>query len=364
MKLVVLAQTPPPLHGQSTMVELLVEGLPSRGVEVLHVDLRLSADARAIGRWEFAKIVRTVRGALQAVRTRGRTGATTLYYVPAPGKRGALYRDWAVMLICRPWFRRVVLHWHAVGLGEWLYTQAAAPERLISRWLLGRADLALVLASDLRPDAARLEPRSIAIVPNGVPDPGEPPLREAKEAFAVLFLGEGSEAKGLFRVAEAVLHLNRQLAADDHRPAVTLTAAGTFPSDAAKRRFEALARQHPQSLRHVGVVTGAAKSALFHACDVLCLPTSYAAEGQPLVVLEALAHDRPVVATRWRGLTEILDADIGRTVPVGDADALVAALHAVREHPPAPGTCRARYLARYTAARHLDQLAAALRALD
>ena len=37
------------------------------------------------------------------------------YYVPAPGKRVALYRDWLVMFICRPFFSGVILHWHAVA---------------------------------------------------------------------------------------------------------------------------------------------------------------------------------------------------------------------------------------------------------
>ena len=44
------------------------------------------------------------------------------YYVPAPGKRVALYRDWLVMLLCRPFFKNIILHWHAAGLAKWLET--------------------------------------------------------------------------------------------------------------------------------------------------------------------------------------------------------------------------------------------------
>lgn len=364
MKLVVLAQTPPPLHGQSAMVQLLVERLPDQGVDVHHVNLRLSRTAAAIGRWEWAKIRETLRCCFRVVLVQRRTGCRTLYYVPAPAKRGALYRDWAVMLICRPFFRHLVLHWHAVGLGEWLHTRATRLERLITRWLLGRASLSLVLAPALQADAERLSPRSLAIVPNGVPDPGPPAPRPSSDSFGVLFIGEGSEAKGLFRAAQAVLEANQRLAGDRQRPAMTLTAAGPFASDAARQCFVDLVQQHPGVLCHVGRVGGDAKSALFRASHVLCLPTTYAAEGLPLVVLEALAHDRPVVATAWRGLVGVVDTTIGRTVPVGDPGALVGALLAIREHPPAPGVCRARYLECYTSARHLALLAANLRALD
>ena len=105
MKLLVLAQTPPPLHGQSLMVRTLVEALPAHGVAVHHVNLRLSRDAADIGRWRPAKLWATLAGAFQAIAARFRHGCDTLYYVPAPGKRGALYRDWLVMLLCRTFFK-------------------------------------------------------------------------------------------------------------------------------------------------------------------------------------------------------------------------------------------------------------------
>ncbi len=41
MKLLILAQTPPPLHGQSAMVRTLVDGLPAPGVALHHVNLPL-----------------------------------------------------------------------------------------------------------------------------------------------------------------------------------------------------------------------------------------------------------------------------------------------------------------------------------
>jgi hypothetical protein len=107
---------------------------------------------------------------------RFRHGCDTLYYVLAPPeKRGALYRDWVLMLLCRPFFRRTVLHWRAPGLGEWLATRACGVERWATRFLLGHCDLALVLADALRADAETLQARHIAVVPNGIPDPGPPP---------------------------------------------------------------------------------------------------------------------------------------------------------------------------------------------
>jgi glycosyltransferase involved in cell wall biosynthesis len=375
MKLLVLAQTPPPLHGQSAMVRTLVDGLPARGIAVVHVNLALSTDAADIGRWRPAKILRTAAAAVRAIAARFRHSCDTLYYVPAPPKRGALYRDWLVLALCRPFFRRTVLHWHAVGLGAWLPAHATAAERRLSRALLGRAHLALVLADTLRGDAEYFQPRRCAVVPNGIPDPGPPPPPPPPPpapppSCALFFLGLGSAEKGLFAAAAAVLAANARLAAPSPAgaatspPAFTLTAAGPFPDAATAARFAALCAAHPGVLRHVGSLDAAGKRLHFAASHALLLPTHYPAEGLPLVALEALAHDRPVIATRWRGLPDIVTTDVGQLVAPGDPAALADALVRFRSAPPPAGVCRARYLRHFTVDAHLEALAAALRSVD
>ena len=68
--------------------------------------------------------------------------------------------------------------------------------------------------------------------------------------------------------------------------------------------------------------------ALMAGCDVFCLPS--AVEGMPLVVLEAMAQRRPVVATDVGGTPElVVDGQSGLLVPPGDVDALVQALAAL-----------------------------------
>jgi glycosyltransferase involved in cell wall biosynthesis len=65
--------------------------------------------------------------------------------------------------------------------------------------------------------------------------------------------------------------------------------------------------------------------ALLAGCDVFCLPSS--AEGMPLVVLEAMAQGKPVVATAVGGTPElVVHGETGLLVPPGDVDALAAAL--------------------------------------
>jgi len=64
--------------------------------------------------------------------------------------------------------------------------------------------------------------------------------------------------------------------------------------------------------------------ALLSAADAFVLASSW--EGNPLVVMEALAAGRPVVATRVGCVPELVDDACGRLVDAGDAPALADAL--------------------------------------
>src|SRR5271166_4035118 len=137
MKLIVFAHTPPPHHGQSYMVQLMLNGFggdhrrrgaptsePSSpyGITCYHVNAQVSKELEDIGDFRLGKLFLLIGYCIQAVWCRWRYGVTTLYYIPAPGKPSALYRDWLVMFLCRPFFKRIILHWHAAGLAKWLET--------------------------------------------------------------------------------------------------------------------------------------------------------------------------------------------------------------------------------------------------
>lgn len=59
-------------------------------------------------------------------------------------------------------------------------------------------------------------------------------------------------------------------------------------------------------------------------CRALVLPSF--AEGLPVVLMEALALSRPVIATAIAGIPELVDAKCGWLIPAGSEDALVQAM--------------------------------------
>ena len=372
MKLLVFAHVPPPHHGQSQMVKLMVDGFraqPELGIEVLHVDARLSSGMADVGSVRGGKVQALMRYCWQAIALSHQHGCRTLYYIPSPPKRSSLYRDFLVMVLIRWRFDRVILHWHAVGLGAWLESESWFWERGLARVFLGRVQQAVVLAASNRADAEALSPRSVAVVSNGIPDPcadfsqtlGEWRARgSARLETQVLFMAHCTRDKGLFGAVEAVVAANGM---GDSGRRFRLTVAGSFLSEAEEAEFRDRVGHSDAAgcVEITGFVSGPEKDRLFRQADVFLFPTYFANEGQPLNLIEALAYGLPCVTTRWRSIPEYFPADYpGLCIP-RDVPALARALHAVVERVDGR-TLRREYEQRFAVGPHLSALAAAIRA--
>jgi glycosyltransferase involved in cell wall biosynthesis len=370
VRLLVFAHVPPPVHGQSQMVAYMIDGLrqrPGLGIDLEHVDARLSEDLADVGQARKGKIGKLLGYCMRAWKLRFVRGVRVLYYVPSPPKRASLYRDWIAMALLRPFFPVRVFHWHAVGLGQWLEQQARPWERWLSHRLLGQADLALVLTAGNAADAARFRPRRVAVVGNGVPDPFPDyertlgPDRDRRwhrwhcgdGVIRVLFMALCSEDKGILDAVRMVALLRDRLRmeGDTHngsgtRPSreVRLQVAGTFPDGRTEQVFQQEVDRlgMGSSVDRLGFVSGAGKFRALSEADLFLFPTYYSAEGQPINLMEACAAGLPVVTTRWRGIPEMWWGGFDGLVPVHDVDAGATALRRVLDRPD-PGRFRRHY---------------------
>lgn len=388
LRLLVFAHTPPPHHGQSFMVELMLGGFggdarkapppPESPVACYHVNCRVSSGVEDIGSMRFGKIVCLLGYCAEAIWCRFRHGVRMLYYVPAPGKRFALYRDWIVMALCRPFFPRLVLHWHATGLTKWLDQEGSPAERWITRVLLGRPTLSIPLAGAGACDGEWLGARHTVIVPNGIPDPcphfetllAHRRSRAAEACrllqigsgepfrFRLLFIAHCTREKGLFDALEAVALLNgRASTLRAH-----LTVAGAFMNIAEEQAFRERIAQPDLAgaVTYAGFVSGASKQRLFEENDCLCFPTYYPAESFGLVVVEAMAFGMTVASTRWHAIPELLPPDYPRLAEPRSPEQLACLLEQLAASNLAEAL-RARFLEQFSEESHLRQLASAFR---
>ena len=373
-------------------------------IECYHVDCRLSDDLQDIGHARWGKVFRLLGYCLEAIWCRFRYGVTTFYYVPAPGLRAPVYRDWVVMALCRPFFRTIIFHWHAVGLGAWLGTDAKPFERRVTRWLLGRSSLSIVLGPFYQADAAKLSPKRIEPIPNGIPDPCPRfetevlPRRVARQAarakllaegqaresvvagddlgiFRVLYLSLCMREKGLFDAIDAVAITNQRLSAQHSPLRVQLTVAGKFWHEHERKEFErrlaqpdlngpALAANGPAAaVDFRGFVSGNQKDQLFRESDCFCFPSYYPIEGHPVSLLEAMAYGLPIITTRWRALPELFPPDYpGLVEPRAPAQvALILDRFAREDH---PASLRGAFLEQFLVGPWAEQMKQALQGAE
>jgi glycosyltransferase involved in cell wall biosynthesis len=157
-------------------------------------------------------------------------------------------------------------------------------------------------------------------LPANLPRPRAPnaPLR-------VLTIGRLVPDKGQMLLLQAVAQLQ------DHGVPITLTIVGDGPARAALQRATARLRladrvEFTGSLGHPEVAER------FAAADVFCLPSF--AEGLPVVLMEAMSHGLPVIATRIAAVGELVqDGVSGAIVAPARVDELVDALARLAEDP-------------------------------
>jgi len=407
MKLLVFAHTPPPHHGQSYMVQLMVTGFGGDrrkrgkqspappggpfGIECYHVNARLSQKLEDIGDLRLGKFVLLMGYCLQAIWCRFRYGVQNLYYIPAPGKRSALYRDWMVMLVCRPFFKRVILHWHAAGLAKWLEMVVTMRSRALTYRLMKQVDLSIVLSKYNRADAEKIFSRKIRVVSNGIPDPcpgfEQEVLPRRKARFAarrklvsgdtltaedlqaagnepqlirVLYLAHCTRQKGLFDTLEAVSLANQRLRQRQAPISLRLLITGGFVNEGERAEFDQKLAEPgmAEAVQYLGFVSGNQKSQLLREADVFCFPTYYENENQPVNLIEAMAFGLPILTTRWRSLPEMFPTDYPGLVNVRSPGQLADRL-LVLTTVETGEQFREIFLHGYTLERHLAGLAEA-----
>jgi len=416
MKLLVFAHTPPPHHGQSYMVKLMMDGFggdhrksvkrgassPAKdftnnfGVECYHINARFSKTLEDIGEFHGWKMFLVFIYCLQAIWCRFRYGVTTFYYVPAPGKAVAVYRDWLVMLLCRPFFERIILHWHAAGLAKWLETSVQIRSRAMTYRLFKPVTLSIVLSKYNLADAKKLLSQQIRVVNNGIPDPCPDfletilPRRRARflarkklmagemindyesaktgdapQTVRVLYLAHCTREKGLFAAMEGIAVANRDLAARGSPLRMKLFVAGNFVTLEEHREFDRLIQtpEYAAAMEYLGFVSDAKKEHALRDADLFCFPTHYLGENQPVNLIEAMAFGLPTVTTQWRSLPEMFPPDYPGLIPGQSPQEIADALFILMTQNTGE-QLRGNFLNQFTLERHLFSLAEAIRSAE
>jgi glycosyltransferase involved in cell wall biosynthesis len=227
--------------------------------------------------------------------------------------RGSLYRKALAILIARALRRPVLVQFHAGPADIEAFVARLGPA---SHWYL-RAALSraqsVVSVSDASARAVEeaFGLAAVGVIPNAAP--AGPAISTPAQADVALYLGGFEDpAKGgvdLVRALPALL---------DAAPGLHIVLAGPGDPPAG------LTERFGGRVSWRGWLDSEDKARALAETGIVLMPSR--SEGLPIVLLEAMAHGRAVVATTVGGIPELLRDDVeGILVAPGDADALASA---------------------------------------
>ena len=203
--------------------------------------------------------------------------------------------------------------------------------RPLLRGIIRRLDGRVAVSRAAYEFVSRYFPGTYSIIPNGVdlhifrPDVALP-TRYADDRPTVLFVGRLEKRKGLAYLIRAYERLRQEL------PEVRILVVGR--QGRPGRRYMRYVREHHlNGIEFAGEVPAAELPGYYRRCDVFCAP-SLGGESFGMVLLEAMALGKPVVASAIEGYQTVMEDGVqGRLVPPKDSGALAEALLALLTSP-------------------------------
>lgn len=326
-RLIVMAPTPPPVFGQSVLTVSLLASLRRLGLLAAHVDTRDDRTLANLARLDLENVRLGLVAAWRLIGAMRRSPGASVYVQVSQGRWGFL-RDALWIWIARLGRRRVYVHLHG-GCFHEFHAESSPPLRALIAVTVAQAHELWVLTPGLRRCFDGLAPpERIRVVENVVEEPAESPgplgpRRGEEGGLRVLFLSNLRPGKGHDDLLEALARLGSR-AAGWH-----LRIVGDCDEE-TRAAAEAIAssRIDPSVRVEVaGALTGPAKAAELAWANVFAFPSRYRREGQPLVILEALAAGLPIITTRMGGIADtVRDGAEAVLIDPGDVDALAGAL--------------------------------------
>jgi glycosyltransferase involved in cell wall biosynthesis len=303
---------------------LLDSELPSE-FELIHLD---TADRRSlsnVGRLDFRNCALALLHGYRFLYLLLRHWPDLVYLPIAQNSLGFL-RDSLFLLPALLLGRPVAIHLHGSAF-RGFYNSAPGPIRFLVRLTLSRVALAIVYSERLLPVFSGLvEEDRIRFVENGIGNPlairASKPGAGGGSAPSILFIGALTEAKGLMVLLEAMAAVWKA------HPEARLVLCGEFRSEELAGCFEQFVEDLDAAdlVELAGVVSEEAKEGKLEEAWVLACPST-APEGQPLVILEAMARSVPVVASAVGAIPDAVeDGSTGYLVSPGDASGLAERL--------------------------------------
>ena len=299
-KILFILHMPPPVHGAAMMGKYIHDSKLINGTfECKYINLTLAKDLNDIGKSGLKKLNYFIR-LLKNIRHIVKEFQPDLCYVTPNSKGGAFYKDFIVIQFLKLLNCKIIVHYHNKGVSS---NQNKFIDNLLYKKFFKDIRV-ILLAKALYNDIDKyVSKESVYICPNGIPEiRSETQFNTNNTAIPhLLFLSNLLIDKGVFTLLDACKIVKEK----GYDFMCYFVGGETAELNTKTFNNELLERGLSDRIQYLGKKFGLEKEECFNNSDIFILPTYN--ECFPLVLLEAMQHQLPCIATREGGIPDIIE---------------------------------------------------------
>jgi glycosyltransferase involved in cell wall biosynthesis len=355
----IIGPTPPPFQGVSAMTEALLHSSINSSFDLVHLDTTDRRSMANSGFFDFRNVYLALKhGFLFLWMLASRR--PEFVYVPVSQNTLGFLRDSLFMVPCRILGVPLIVHLHGGGFRAFFESCGTVTKALV-RFCLAGVTAAIVLSKCFVSLFGDLLPTDrVFVVENGIPDEfGDHRLERGaagRQILRVVYLGTLVESKGFVDV----VHAARELVDKVQNVEFIIVGDGRGFQEAERAVVWVRERGLEGKIKFIGPKTGSEKLSILKSADIFVFPTWYPYEGQPLVLLEAMAAGVAIVTTRHAAIEDTVTSNgaifCEKQNPSDLADKLIGLLANEQERLRMGQANRQRFLERYEVSEFAKRL--------
>ncbi len=329
-KILFILHLPPPVHGASLAGKYIHDSLSiNETFDTTYVNLMTAGSLQDAGKGRVKKafvLFYIISAVVKAFYKR----KYDLCYITLNASGPGFYKDLLIVLLVKAFGNNIIYHFHNKGV-------ASASKSAINHFLYKVAfkkAKCILLTPLLYYDVAKyVNKKNIFYCPNGIPvNSLNPTCIERKDSHPcqLLFLSNMMEEKGVYVLLKACTILKEK-----YLSSFECHFVGAW-SDITETAFYQEVSLHglQECVFAHGKMYGNDKNDFYKNADVFVLPTYYQNEVFPLVILEAMQFNLPVVSTQIGGIAdEVINEKTGYLLPPNNANELADKLNILIANP-------------------------------
>lgn len=318
---------PPPIHGSSIVGAYIKNSkLINSSFQANYINILTSYSLNEIGKYSFNKIFRFFKIYYRTILYNIKYKPNLCYLaITINGK--AFYRDVLIVIILKIFRRRIVLHLHNKGAS----TFNNILRKLCYRFVFNNIKVILlsdILYSDIERYAKK---EQLYICPNGIPKNSTVITNNKRnnEIVNLLFLSNIMIEKGVLILLDVCTKLK------ERGIKFICHFVGGWKDISEEKVNEIVLKNNLENFVYFhGPKYNEEKNEFWKKADIFVFPTFYSQECFPLVLLEALQNNLPVVSTFEGGIPDIVfDGETGFLCEQKDANCLVEKIEYLIDNP-------------------------------